>query len=128
MLGNNELATQNADVAFQLRAFCQQLQLLSSMNMDVIDDLKSIRKQNIDANCRGNTVHNVGESDYDSDMESERDKSYCEGMSPLKDSEGDTLALPVAASAVMRSTLQVQVKANEDESTQQKENIFQTRC
>ena len=112
MLGNNELATQNADVAFQLRAFCQQLQLLSSMNMDVIDDLKLIRKQNIDANCRGNTVHkaiqntrfdfedvdentDVGESDYDSDMESERDKSYCEGMSPMKVSEGDALALRV---------------------------------
>ena len=119
MLGNNELATQNADVAFQLRVFCQQLQLLSSMNMDVIDDLKSIRKQNIGANYRGNTVHkaiqntrfdfedivdenaDVGESDYDGDMESETDKSYCEGKSPLKDSEGDALALPVAASLVI---------------------------
>ena len=57
MSGNDELATQNADVAFQLRALCQQLQLLSRMNMDVIDDLKSIRKQNIGANCRGNTGH-----------------------------------------------------------------------
>ena len=146
MSGDNELATQNADVAFQLRAFSQQLQLLSRMNMDLIDDLKSIRKQNIGANCKGNTVHkavqntrfdfeevldenvDVGEGDYDCDMESEREKSYCEGMSPLKDSEGDALSLPVAASLVMRSTLQVQVNVNEDESTQQKENIFQTRC
>ena len=49
----------------------------------------------------------MGESDYDGDMESERDKSYCEDMSPMKDSEGDALALPAAASLVMRSTLQV---------------------
>ena len=83
MSGDNELATQNADVAFQLRAFSQQLQLLSRMNMDLIDDLKLIRKQNLGANCKGNTVHkavqntrfdfeevldenvDVGEGDYD---------------------------------------------------------------
>ena len=62
--------------------------------------------------------------DYHGDMESGSDRSYCEGKPPLKDSD----ALPVAASLVMRTTLQVQVKVNEDESTQQKENIFQTRC
>ena len=141
MSGNNELATQNADIAFQLRALCQQLQLLSWMNMDVIDDLKSIRKQNSGADCRGNPVHkavpnsrsdfdvfvdenaDVGEMDYDGDMESGSDRSYYEGKPPLKDSD----ALPVAASLVMRTTLQVQVKVNEDESTQQKENIFHTR-
>ena len=44
----------------------------------------------------------------------------------VKDSERDELALPVAVSLVMRSTLQVQVK--EDESNKKKENIFQTRC
>ena len=140
MSGNNELATQNADIVFQLRALCQQRKLLSWMNIDVIDDLKSIRKQNSGADCRGNPVHkavpntrsdfdvfvdentDVGEMDYDGDMESGSDRSYCEGKPPLKDSD----ALPVAAALVMRSTLQV--KVNEDESTQQKENIFQTRC
>lgn len=64
--------------------------------------------------------------DYDGDMESRSDKSYCEGKPPLKDSERGELALPVAVSLVVRSTLQVQVK--EDESSQQKENIFRTRC
>ena len=49
-------------------------------------------------------------------------------MPPLEDIDEDELALPVAGSLVMRSTLQVQVKVNEDESTQQKENIFKTRC
>ena len=34
----------------------------------------------------------VGEDDYDGDMESESDKSYCEGMLPLKNSDGDELA------------------------------------
>ena len=100
--------------------------------MDLIDDLKSIRKQNIGANCKGNTVHKavqntrfdfeevldenvyVGEMDYDGDMEPGSDRSYCEGKPPLKDSD----ALPVAVSLVMKSTLQVQVKVNEDESTQ----------
>ena len=68
----------------------------------------------------------MGENDFDDDMKSDSDKSYCEGMSPLKDSEGGALALPVAASLVMRSTFQVQVM--EDESNQQRENIFHTRC
>ena len=62
--------------------------------------------------------------DYDGDMESGSDRSYCVGKPQLKDSD----TLPVAGSLVMRSILQVQVKVNEDESTQQKENIFQTRC
>ena len=61
--------------------------------MDVIDDLKSIRKQNIGANCRGNTVHkaiqnarfdfedavdqngDVGESDYDSDIDADQSRN-----------------------------------------------------
>jgi len=60
------------------------------------------------------------------DMESESDRSDCEGMPPLEDSDGDELALPVAKSLVIRQTLQVQVK--EDETNQQRENIFHTRC
>jgi hypothetical protein len=60
------------------------------------------------------------------DMESESDTSDCEGMPPLKDSDGDELALPVGESLVIRRTLQVQVK--EDEINQQRENIFHTRC
>jgi hypothetical protein len=44
----------------------------------------------------------------------------------LEDSDGDELALPVEESLVLRRTLQVQVK--EDETNQQKENIFHTRC
>jgi hypothetical protein len=144
MSGNNELAAQDADVAFELHVLCQQLQLLSRMNMDLIDDLKSTRKQNIGADCRGYTVHkavqntrfdfeevvdentDVCEDDCDDDMESESYKSYCEGMPALEDSDGDELGLPVAKSLVVRRTLQVQVM--EDESNQQRENIFHTRC
>ena len=62
----------------------------------------------------------------DGDMESESDKSDCEGMPPLEDIDEDELALPVAGSLVIRRTLQVQVK--DDESHQQRENIFHTRC
>ena len=39
------------------------------------------------------------------DIESESDKSDCEGMSPLKDNDGDELALPVEESLVIRRTL-----------------------
>jgi ferredoxin len=60
------------------------------------------------------------------DMESKSDRSDCEGMPPLEDSDGDELALPVWESLVIRRTLQVQVK--EDEINQQRENIFNTRC
>ena len=92
MSENNESATQNADVAFQLRALCQQLELLSRMNMDLTDDVKWIRKQNIGADRRGNTIRktvpntrsdfdvvadentDVGEEDYDGDMESRSDR------------------------------------------------------
>ena len=62
----------------------------------------------------------------DGDMESESDKSGREGMPPLEDIDEDELALPVAGSLVIRHTLQVQVM--EDESNQQRENIFHTRC
>ena len=62
----------------------------------------------------------------DGDMESESDKSDYEGMPPLEDIDEDELALPVAGSLVIRRTLQVQVM--EDESNQQRENIFHTRC
>ena len=47
-------------------------------------------------------------------------------MPPLRDRDGDELALPITESLVTRPTLQVQVK--EDESNPQSENIFQTRC
>jgi hypothetical protein len=48
-----------------------------------------------------------------SDMESESDRSDCEGMPPLEDSDGDELALPVEESLVIRRTLQVQDKEDE---------------
>jgi len=60
------------------------------------------------------------------DMESKSDRSDCEGMPPLEDSDGDELALPVGEPLVIRRTLQVhQVK--KDEINQQSENIFHTR-
>ena len=60
------------------------------------------------------------------DMESESDRSDCEGMPPLEDSDGDELALSVWESLVIRRTFHVQVK--EDEINKQRENIFHTRC
>ena len=60
------------------------------------------------------------------DMESESDRSDCEGMAPLDDSDGDELALPIEESLVIRRTLQVQVK--EDDTNEQRENIFHTCC
>jgi hypothetical protein len=73
----------NADVAFQLRATSQQLELLSRTYKDLKDEVNSIKQQNSGADRRGNTVriavHNVrsdfeefvdenadaGEDDYD---------------------------------------------------------------
>ena len=67
------------------------------------------------------------------DMESESDRSDCEGMPPLEDSDGDELALPVGESLVIRRTLQVEVK--EDEINQQRERtssirvvMYKARC
>ena len=42
-----------------------------------------------------------------SDMKFESDESDCEGIPPLKDNDGDELALSVAESLVIRRTLQV---------------------
>jgi hypothetical protein len=39
------------------------------------------------------------------DMKSESDRSDCEGMPPLDDSDADELALPVEESLVIRRTL-----------------------
>jgi hypothetical protein len=47
-------------------------------------------------------------------------------MPPLEDSDGDELTLSVEESLVIRWTLQVYI--NEDETNQQRENIFYTRC
>ncbi|KAL3575142.1 hypothetical protein D5086_023243 [Populus alba] len=60
------------------------------------------------------------------DVEYKSDRSDCKGMPPLEDSDGDELALPVEESLVIRQTLQVQVK--EDDTNEQRENIFHTRC
>jgi len=83
MSENNESATQNADVAFQLRAIGQQLELFSRTYKDLKDDVNSIKQQKSGADRRGNTVRmtvrnvisdfkefvdenaNVGENDYD---------------------------------------------------------------
>ena len=43
MSENNESATPNADVAFQLRAMGQQLELLSRTCKDLKDDVNSIK-------------------------------------------------------------------------------------
>ena len=44
MSENNESATQNADVAFQLRAIGQQLELLSRTYKDLKDEVNSIKQ------------------------------------------------------------------------------------
>ena len=54
---NNESATQNVDVAFQLRSIGQQLELLSRTYKDLKDEVNSIKQQNSGADRRGNTVH-----------------------------------------------------------------------
>ena len=56
MSENNKSATQNADVAFQLRAISQQLELLSRTYKDLKDEVNSIKQQNSGADRRGNTV------------------------------------------------------------------------
>ena len=56
MSENNKLATQNADVAFQLRAIGQQLELLSRMYKDLKDEVNLIKQQNSGADRRGNMV------------------------------------------------------------------------
>jgi hypothetical protein len=59
-------------------------------------------------------------------VEFESDKSDCEDMLPLKDCIEDELALHVEVYLVIRCILQVQVK--EDDSDQQRKNIFHIRC
>jgi len=56
MSENNESATQNADVAFQLRAIGQQLEVLSRTYKDLKDEMNSIKQQNSGADRRGNMV------------------------------------------------------------------------
>jgi len=56
MFENNESTTQNADVAFQLRAIGQQLELLSRTYRDLKDEVNSKKQHNSGADRRGNTV------------------------------------------------------------------------
>jgi len=60
------------------------------------------------------------------DVEFESDILDCEDMLPLKDCTEDEVVLPVEESLIIRRTLQVQVK--EDDNDLQRENIFHTRC
>jgi len=77
------LKTTNADVAFQLQAIGQQLELMSKMYKDLKVEVTSIKQQNSGADRRGNMVcmavrnvrsdfeefvdenTDVGEDDYD---------------------------------------------------------------
>ena len=59
MSENNESTTQKADVAFQLRAIGQQLELLSRRYKDMKDEVNSIKQQNSGVDRRGNTIHMV---------------------------------------------------------------------
>ena len=56
MSENNESVTPNADVAFQLRAMGQQLELVSRTCKDLKDEVNSIKQQHSGADRRGNTV------------------------------------------------------------------------
>jgi hypothetical protein len=57
MSENNDSVTQNADIAFQLRALGQQLELLSRMYKDLKDEVNLIKQQNTGADRQETTVH-----------------------------------------------------------------------
>jgi seryl-tRNA synthetase len=56
MSENNKSATQNADIAFQLRAIGRQLELLFRTYKDLKNKVNSIKQQNSGADRRGNMV------------------------------------------------------------------------
>jgi len=56
MSENNESMTQNANIAFQLQAIGQQLELLSRTYKDLEDEVNSIKQQNSGADRRRNQV------------------------------------------------------------------------
>ena len=78
MSENNESATQNADVAFQLRSIGQQLELLSRMYKDLKDEVNSIKQQNSGADHQGNTVR-MAARNVRSDFEEFVDENADEG-------------------------------------------------
>ena len=116
MSENNESATQNADVAFQLRAIGQHLELLSRTYKDLKDEVNSIEQQNSGADRRGKTVRmavrnvksdfeefvdenaHAGEDDYDfasvgqgirsRPNRARRNVNFC-GMDTYEDMDGD---------------------------------------
>jgi hypothetical protein len=116
MSENNKSATQNADIAFHLRAIGQQLELLSRTHKDLKDEVNSIKQQNSGADRHGNTVHmavqnvrsdfeefvdenaDAGEDDYDFASAGQgirsglnrarRNVNFC-GMGTYEDMDGD---------------------------------------
>ena len=78
MSENNESTTQNADVAFQLRAIGQQLELLTRTYKDLKDEVSSIKKLNSGVDCRGNTVR-IAAWNVISDFEEFVDENTDEG-------------------------------------------------
>jgi hypothetical protein len=59
MFENNKLVIQNTDVAFQLQAMGQQLELLSRTYKNLKDKVNSIKQLNSGVDRRGNTVRRV---------------------------------------------------------------------
>ena len=53
---NNKSITQNADVAFHLRATGQEIELLSRMYKDTKDEVNSIKQQNSGVDGQGNNI------------------------------------------------------------------------
>ena len=69
MSENNESATQNVDVAFQLRSIGQQLELLSRMYKDLKDEVNSIKQQNSGARRNVNFRSMGTYEDMDGDLD-----------------------------------------------------------
>jgi hypothetical protein len=95
MSENNESATQNADVAFQLRAIGQHLELLSRTYKDLKDEVNSIEQQNSGADRRGKTVRmavrnvkSVGQGIRSRPNRARRNVNFC-GMDTYEDMDGD---------------------------------------
>jgi len=87
--------------------------LMPKVNLKLNCDVKCFRCQghgHYTSECPNKRITMIRDN---GDMESESDRSDCEGMPPLEDSDGDELALPVGESLVIRRTLQVQVKEDE---------------
>jgi len=113
MSKNNESATQNANVAFQLRAIGQQLELLSRMYKNLKDEVNSIKQQNSGADRRANTVRMAVRNQGEHEVMGRENQGEGQGERRPSDSAKNSFLQPIRPPIQTQTNIQPTLQTNQ---------------